>query len=74
MSLAWSNPSANSGVTNSVKSGGGRERALGNKEYSGYIAGINSLIVGNYLTTPGKSVDQEICNLKIAGYEVVRIR
>ena len=57
-----------------LKFAGGREKALGNKEYSGYIAGINSLIVGNYLTTPGKSVDQEICNLKIAGYEVVRIK
>jgi len=56
-----------------LKFAGGRERALGNKEYSGYAAGINSLIVGNYLTTPGKSVDQEIRNLKTAGYEVVRI-
>lgn len=53
-----------------LKFAGGREKALGDMEYSGYVAGINSLIVGNYLTTPGKSVNQEIQNLEVAGYEV----
>jgi biotin synthase len=53
-----------------LKFAGGRERALGDDEYKGYTAGINSLIVGNYLTTLGKSVEQEIQSLRAAGYVI----
>ena len=47
---------------------GGRDKALGKDEYLGYSAGINAMIVGNYLTTPGKSFDDEIGNLLRAGF------
>lgn len=50
-----------------LKFAGGREKALGSDEYSGYAAGINSLLVGNYLTTKGKVFSQEIGNLEAAG-------
>ena len=47
---------------------GGREQALGSEEYRGYTAGINSMLVGNYLTTTGKAFEKEMHNLEIAGY------
>jgi biotin synthetase len=47
---------------------GGRDNALKQNEYLGYIAGINAMIVGNYLTTSGKSVKEEIKNLERMGY------
>ena len=49
---------------------GGREKALGKDEYLGYNAGMNAMIVGNYLTTSGKSIEEEIKNLKIMGYTI----
>ena len=49
---------------------GGREKAMGNEEYRGYTAGINAMLVGNYLTTSGKSFEKEMYNLEIAGYVV----
>ena len=49
---------------------GGRDKALGQDEYLGYDAGINAMIVGNYLTTSGKSFEEEINNLKRAGYTI----
>lgn len=55
-----------------LKFAGGREKALGEDEYRGYAAGINSLMVGNYLTTNGKSFNQEIHNLEAAGLAVKR--
>ena len=51
-----------------LKFAGGREKALGINEYKGYTAGINSMIVGNYLTTNGKDIGQEINNLNAVGY------
>jgi len=53
-----------------LKFAGGREKALGSDEYSGYAAGINSTLVGNYLTTSGKPFNQEIHNLEAAGFVV----
>lgn len=50
-----------------LKFAGGREKALGSDEYKGYAAGINSMLVGNYLTTVGKTFEQEMSNLKMAG-------
>lgn len=49
---------------------GGREKALGQDEYSGYVAGINAMLVGNYLTTSGKTLEQENSNLAMAGLEL----
>ena len=42
-----------------LKFAGGREKALGSDEYRGYAAGINSTLVGNYLTTL-KSAKKEL--------------
>ena len=51
-----------------LKFAGGREKALGDNEYSGYSAGINSMLAGNYLTTGGKTIEQEKHNLEVVGF------
>jgi len=51
-----------------LKFAGGRENALGSDEYKGYAAGMNSMLVGNYLTTSGKNFEQETQNLAAAGF------
>lgn len=56
-----------------LKFAGGREKALETYEYKGYLAGINSMIVGNYLTTSGKDFSQEIQNLDAMGLVVGRV-
>jgi biotin synthase len=39
---------------------GGREITLGDLQSMGMTAGINALIVGNYLTTLGRSADEDL--------------
>ena len=39
---------------------GGREVTLGELQAMGMTAGINALIVGNYLTTLGRSPDEDL--------------
>jgi biotin synthase len=39
---------------------GGREVTLGELQAMGMTAGINALIVGNYLTTLGRSADEDL--------------
>ncbi len=46
---------------------GGRQNAMGKEEYAGYKAGINALIVGDFLTTQGKDLKEEIANLTALG-------
>ena len=46
---------------------GGRSAALGPDEYLGYNAGINATMVGNYLTTTGRTFEDEVSGLENAG-------
>jgi biotin synthase len=39
---------------------GGREVTLGDLQATGMTAGINALIVGNYLTTLGRTPDEDL--------------
>lgn len=48
---------------------GGRENAMGDREIEGYTAGINSVIIGSYLTTPGKTVADDLKCLRLMGFE-----
>lgn len=56
----------------SLRFAGGRENAMGEEEYKGYAAGINSTLVGNYLTTSGKPFEKELEQLAAAGVQAVR--
>ncbi len=46
---------------------GGRQNAMGKDEYKGYKAGINALIAGDFLTTKGKDLKEELSNLTAFG-------
>jgi len=47
---------------------GGRENAMGNEEYAGYTAGVNAMIIGDYLTTRGKDWKRELQNMEANGF------
>jgi biotin synthase len=49
---------------------GGRERVLGELQGMGLLAGANALIVGNYLTTTGRSADEDLALLDALGMPV----
>ena len=43
-----------------LRYGGGREITLGDLQEMGMTAGINGLIIGNYLTTLGRSPEEDL--------------
>jgi biotin synthase len=49
---------------------GGRERVLGELQAMGLLAGANALIVGNYLTTIGRSAEDDLALLDALGMPV----
>jgi biotin synthase len=49
---------------------GGRERVLGELQAMGLLAGANALIVGNYLTTTGRSAEDDHALLDALGMPV----
>lgn len=49
---------------------GGRERVLGELQGMGLVAGANALIVGNYLTTTGRSAEADHALLEALGMPV----
>lgn len=46
-----------------LRSAGGREVTLGDLQAAGMTAGLNALIVGNYLTTLGRSAQEDLAML-----------
>ncbi len=53
-----------------LKLGGGREVNLGPYQELAVKAGVNGLIVGGYLTTPGGPVDRDRAMMERAGYRI----
>ncbi|MFO7590981.1 MAG: biotin synthase BioB [Acidimicrobiia bacterium] len=53
-----------------IRLAGGRERVLGELQALGLLAGANALIVGNYLTTTGRSADEDLALLDALGMPV----
>lgn len=49
---------------------GGRERVLGELQVMGMYAGVNALIVGNYLTTTGRAPEDDLAMLESLGMPV----
>ena len=52
---------------------GGRQGALKDLEYEGYRAGINSAIIGDFLTLNGTDCTEEIKQIRARGFKPVRI-
>ena len=49
---------------------GGRLTGLKDLHPMGFLAGINGLLMGNYLTTEGRSTEEDLEMLKDLGYEI----
>jgi biotin synthase len=49
---------------------GGREQLFNGKEKEMFKAGVNSIVIGDYLTTKGNSVSKDIVMLEKIGYEI----
>jgi biotin synthase len=52
---------------------GGREITLGDLQAAGMLAGINALIIGNYLTTLGRVPEDDLRMLSDLGMPIKRI-
>ena len=52
-----------------IKIAGGREYALGNMQEKAFASGANGMIIGGYLTTPGRSVEEDLQMVKDLGFE-----
>src|SRR6185436_7919926 len=53
-----------------IRLAGGRERVLGELQAMGLLAGANALVVGNYLTTLGRTPEKDLALLDALGMPV----
>ncbi len=53
-----------------IKVAGGRERNLGDFQALALRSGANGMIIGGYLTTGGRSVDDDLKMVRQAGFVV----
>ncbi|MHB8170570.1 MAG: biotin synthase BioB [Thermincolia bacterium] len=53
-----------------IRYAGGRERAMGDLQALGLMAGINGMLVGNYLTTAGRDIGEDLKMIRDLGLEV----
>jgi biotin synthase len=53
-----------------LKIAGGREVNLRDLQSFALLAGANGLIIGNYLTTPGRSAEDDLTMLRDLGFEI----
>ncbi len=51
-----------------IRSAGGREKLLRDLQSIGLMAGLNGMMVGNYLTTDGRGIAEDLDMLKDMGY------
>ncbi|MEW6696295.1 MAG: biotin synthase BioB [Bacillota bacterium] len=52
-----------------IRYAGGREKVMGNLQALGLMAGINGMLVGNYLTTTGREIDEDLQMIRDLGLE-----
>ncbi len=50
---------------------GGREVMFGDEQYNVFEHGANSIVIGDYLTTQGKTAQDDIDSLEALGYKIV---
>ena len=53
-----------------IKIAGGREANLRDLQSLALLAGANGLIVGNYLTTPGRNAEDDLTMIKDVGFQI----
>ncbi|HWR55480.1 MAG TPA: biotin synthase BioB [Negativicutes bacterium] len=57
--------------TKILRYAGGREQALGELVPLGFLAGINGMLIGNYLTTAGRGVDTDLNTIRGLGLKPI---
>ena len=50
-----------------IRIAGGRQQ-LGQDQYRCFMAGANGAMVGNYLTTTGNSIEEDLRNFTVMGF------
>ncbi len=53
-----------------IRSAGGREKLLRNMQSIGLMAGLNGMMVGNYLTTNGREIQDDLNLIKDMGFSI----
>jgi biotin synthase len=53
-----------------IKIAGGREANLRDLQSLALLAGANGLIIGNYLTTPGRNAEDDLTMIKDVGFQI----
>ena len=53
-----------------IKTAGGREANLRDLQSLALLAGANGLIVGNYLTTPGRNAEDDLTMIRDVGFQI----
>lgn len=53
-----------------IKVAGGREKNLGDFQAMALRSGANGMIIGGYLTTSGRSVEDDLRMVRLAGFEI----
>jgi len=55
-----------------IKIAGGRERNLGDFQGMALRSGANGAIIGGYLTTAGRAIEDDLRMIRLAGFEMGR--
>ena len=50
-----------------IRFAGGREVNLGELQPLGFLAGLNGMLIGNYLTTTGRNIEDDLKMIKSVG-------
>ena len=54
-----------------IMAAGGRELMFGDEQYKVFDHGVNAVVVGNYLTTKGKSAYEDIKSIEDLGFKII---
>jgi len=57
-----------------IKIAGGRERNLGDFQGMALRSGANGMIIGGYLTTSGRNIDDDLKMIRLAGFDLEKRR
>ena len=58
--------------TSKIMVAGGRELIFKGEEKSMFEAGVNAVVIGDYLTTKGNNISEDVKNIENIGYEIAK--
>ncbi len=57
--------------TKIIRYAGGREHSLGDLVPLGFLSGVNGMLIGNYLTTPGRGAAKDLQTITDLGLQLL---